>query len=346
MVNIAEPLSSIFICLSYLCYLSSVSHTTTLLSPSKVASPSILSHIFTTIGFVVFLTISCLYKETAITLIGIVIGTSIIIVFSHFISKYQSSGFSLFLHLHWIGVCLGSFILYFLFRKLLVASPYELQIFCPYLPQSISSLFIDSCSRYSLRGSTITPLLVLARDTLTMLFSLFSTPLRGVLPILSSSNSSHSSSSTYSSFYLDQSQLIRRAENPFAFLDNTTEKIFSFSYLHFRYMYLLLYPQDLCAEYAFNCIPKVSTWEDDGRYRARFPLLVYVALLFIGFYGLHCVWRHTRGQQQLSSKDKKVMNIHLLDTFHPLGILISLMFLVIPFIPASGVRSLTLVSPS
>lgn len=31
-----------------------------------------------------------------------------------------------------------------------------------------------------------------------------------------------------------------------------------FQYLHFRYFYLLVWPTSLCAEYAFDCIPKVS----------------------------------------------------------------------------------------
>ena len=50
-----------------------------------------------------------------------------------------------------------------------------------------------------------------------------------------------------SSLYLGDSELIRRAENPFRFLHGI-EKIFSYAYLHFRYCSLLLLPWQLCAE--------------------------------------------------------------------------------------------------
>lgn len=57
--------------------------------------------------------------------------------------------------------------------------------------------------------------------------------------------------------YLGNSELIRKAENPFTFLKGQ-ERLLSYIYLHFRYFYLLLLPIQLCAEYAFNCIPSVS----------------------------------------------------------------------------------------
>merc|ERR1711871_1076770 len=65
-------------------------------------------------------------------------------------------------------------------------------------------------------------------------------------------------STVMNSVYLESSQLIRKAENPFSFLSGT-EKALSLMYLHFRYMYVLLLPIQLCPEYAFDCIQSLST---------------------------------------------------------------------------------------
>ena len=77
------------------------------------------------------------------------------------------------------------------------------------------------------------------------------------------------------SLYLGTSDLIRRAENPFAFLGGR-EKALSLVYLHFRYLYVLLWPRQLSAEYAFDCIPKVSSLDDP---RNAYGLVVYAGLL-------------------------------------------------------------------
>jgi hypothetical protein len=67
----------------------------------------------------------------------------------------------------------------------------------------------------------------------------------------------------FSKAYLGESQLIRRAENPYAFLETRTEKILSYMHLHYRYFMLLVYPKEQCAEYAYDCIPKVTSLADD-----------------------------------------------------------------------------------
>eukprot|EP01041_Mallomonas_annulata_P010329 gene10329-21554_t len=122
------------------------------------------------------------------------------------------------------------------------------------------------------------------------------------------------------SLYLGKSELIRKAENPFAFLTGT-ERMFSIAYLHFRYMFVMIYPKDLSAEYAFDCISKVSDIHD---VRNIYTLMTYGSLL-IGFgIGLVCV---------LFPRIQSSKYI----TLNPTAILIALIGLVVPFLPASGV---------
>lgn len=58
--------------------------------------------------------------------------------------------------------------------------------------------------------------------------------------------------------YLNASQLLRRAENPFAFLTDRATKVYSMLYLYFRYVYLLLWPREQSPEYSYDCIPAVG----------------------------------------------------------------------------------------
>jgi hypothetical protein len=222
-VNIAEPLSSIFLCLAYLCYLSSIAPTTALLSLPNASDspsseprppPSLLRHLFFAIGFVAFLVISLLYKETAITLVAIVIGTSALVLVAHCLSltpTFATSVSFFLLHGSWIGLSLASFLFYFLFRKLLVASPEDLSVLCPFLPPSASWLLSNSCPHTAIASplslaSSSSSLILLCRDTIAMLVSLFSTPLSTALSLVPSlvTNSSSPSPpppvSAYSSF--------------------------------------------------------------------------------------------------------------------------------------------------
>ena len=90
--------------------------------------------------------------------------------------------------------------------------------------------------------------------------------------------------------FLEQSELIRKAENPFAFLHGQ-EYVLSMMYLHFRYLYLLLWPDPLCAEYSFDCIPKVSSTVD---VRNLYSLASYLTLLSFLCTGLWEVMSNIR----------------------------------------------------
>lgn len=80
---------------------------------------------------------------------------------------------------------------------------------------------------------------------------------------------------------LQHSQLIRKAENPFAFLTGW-DWIRSVNYLQAKYAQLLFFPSELCAEYSFDCIPAVVSWMDP---RNALSLALNVAAV-LGF--AHC----------------------------------------------------------
>ena len=153
--------------------------------------------------------------------------------------------------------------------------------------------------------------------------------------------------------YLGESRLLRKAENPFSFLKGQ-EKILSMMYLHFRYFYQLLWPENLCAEYAFDCIPKVSSLQDP---RALLTIGFYVLLVSSFFYFLWWVAVPTKEElknvkkESLSAvvesdneiklkagqepvKDKSVRSVAWTTTYE--HYLLSLVWMIVPFIPASG----------
>lgn len=84
------------------------------------------------------------------------------------------------------------------------------------------------------------------------------------------------------SFYLGNSGLLRKAENPFATLVGY-EKLYSLCYLHFRYLYQLVYPIRLVAEYSYNCIPKVESLSDE---RMVYVVSMYIGLLVLILVGI------------------------------------------------------------
>jgi hypothetical protein len=97
--------------------------------------------------------------------------------------------------------------------------------------------------------------------------------------------------------YLGDSELIRKAENPFAFLESE-EKKFSLFYLHFRYFYILLWPSTLCAEYAFDCIPKVSNIKDFRNLYSIGLYLSLILLIIIGIFKITKFCKHKRIQRE------------------------------------------------
>jgi hypothetical protein len=70
-----------------------------------------------------------------------------------------------------------------------------------------------------------------------------------------------SDSLSLSSSTLESSGLIRKAENPFAFLSGAA-RVLSLNMLQAKYAQLLLFPRYLSAEYSFNCIPAVESLHD------------------------------------------------------------------------------------
>lgn len=138
------------------------------------------------------------------------------------------------------------------------------------------------------------------------------------------------------SLYLGSSDLIRKAENPFAFLDGRKEKFLSMMYLHFRYLYVLLFPVELCAEYAFDCIQKVSDFAD---VRNIYTFLMYgfvILLLIYEFYGLR-----QRCPKQLAaiSRPSEMQEMSECTMLKPEALLVALSWFVVTFIPISGVNT-------
>jgi Domain of unknown function (DUF1736) len=160
------------------------------------------------------------------------------------------------------------------------------------------------------------------------------------------------------SSYLGESRLLRKAENPFSFLKGR-EKILSMMYLHFRYFYQLLWPEHLCAEYAFDCIPKVSSLQDP---RALLTIGFYCLLVSSFFYLLW--WVAVPTSEELKAVRKKSENAAEEESIDIGGVenvrkveggaggdksvrsgvwittyehyLLSLVWMIVPFIPASG----------
>lgn len=80
--------------------------------------------------------------------------------------------------------------------------------------------------------------------------------------------------------YLGSSELLRRAENPFAFLHGLP-KVLSTLHLYVRYVGVLLWPAEQAPEYSFDCIPAVQGWEDPRNLWAA--ALVLAVVLAVGW---------------------------------------------------------------
>ena len=143
----------------------------------------------------------------------------------------------------------------------------------------------------------------------------------GVLPLMLRTLDAVRSEKVRRSVFLERSELIRRAENPFAALVGQ-EKMLSLAYLHFRYLALLLWPHPLSAEYSFDCIPKVSLMNDPRNLLSMATYSSTLVALGIG------VWRVFFPEV----KSEAIRPMISAENFVNL-----LGWLVISFVPASGV---------
>jgi hypothetical protein len=330
--------------------------------PRSLTLRGVLWWMLTVVLWVVCVVASILFKETGITLLAIILGSSVLALLTRALrvlvksrsnsssrativtaptsgegvldakiekkqselhtmgscdqtSKYVTSSW-LWNHIAWIVLCVLVILAYFVFRAVLVASPDS--------GTSLSSLLRAPSPGKTSLPARLQNLLSVVGDTVSMLLRLVLGPL---VPSLREAKAASTSS-----FYLDESQLIRKAENPFAFLD-PAEKAMSLMYLHFRYFFLLLWPRELCAEYAFDCIPKVSSWEDNGNYRLVYPLVMYAALMVAVLRGVYrLVFPLPVPVAEGGADDVGVRDDD------PPATLTAILLLVVPFVPASGVR--------
>ena len=128
------------------------------------------------------------------------------------------------------------------------------------------------------------------------------------------------------SVYLEKSELIRKAENPFAFLPPGLPKVLSYMYLHFRYMWLLLWPTELSAEYAFDCIPSVSSAASPQFLAALCTYITVFALIIFSLVGTIKV----RRSEKDGDFEHGVRPVALQFMQH------ALLLMIVPFVPASG----------
>ena len=347
MVNIAEPLSCIFFSAGLLMYMTSIQETdeyegeATEKKTTKNSSASdvhsfwyYLKTILQMVFWTFFLVLSILFKETGITVLGVVFGLSVLKMLAAVLSKLVSStqnsshNISFSKHFGWLLFSIVMLVGYFVFRALIVSTETD-------ITEDIDSMS-DKCGTNDAFGLNIVVSKVLAffktmQNSVNMLCHLLLTPLlslKGVVLGVDNATENLTSAADVSSFYLDDSALIRKAENPFAFLQGQ-EKVLSLMYLHFRYFFLMVWPVDLSPEYAFNCIPSVATIEDDGNYRAVLAMVMYVCIVLAAFYGLYSM---VFKKKYLQSKNEEgYLSDHAL--------LLSVILMVVPFIPAAGVRT-------
>ena len=375
----AEPISGIFYCVALIIYMLWFDMCR---APRDLSAWSVLWWALSAVVCVIAVIISVLFKETGITILAIIFGLSAISLTASIVrlfsnsdnqathgdktmpgpihsdtstscssdnthNEIRSSGLTITTdcvqdqhrhsperntvwvcnHLAWMVLAVGIIIGYFVFRAQLVS------------PSRPTATEAGGNVEDATWLSFLQQMVSAVSATSSMLIRLV---LGAIFPSLRDSTAASTSS-----FYLDESQLIRKAENPFAFL-NPTEKAYSVLYLHFRYFYLLLWPQELCSEYAFDCIPKVTSWTDEGRYRLLYPLVMYASLLITVIYGLKKVLVPSPVRGRLDTDDAVVVSLHAETSSlpwtndAPYCILIEVLLLIVPFIPASGVRLCTL----
>lgn len=297
-----------------------------------------------------FICIAYLVKETGVTVAGVIAACSGAILVTYLIvwlfNKRNTNSLimSISSHVYWIIFSFSALGSYILLRILIVIYD-PIQLFAniyvsaqfhrvlKYLPSSVHSMIMPSYSGFhqtrpfELRNGV--------RISITQIINAVYKYCTGV-----------DENGNSNSFYLGNSQLIRRAENPFSFLVGE-EKMYSLMYLHFRYFYQLWNPEKLAAEYAYNCIPSVSTLDDP---RMPAVLLLYCALLVVVLIGLYAliqaVYKYQTGsvtsKYKGSTRNSSVANNNLRLLFRrydvkPEAVLVGMCWLIVPFLPAAGV---------
>lgn len=391
-VNLAEPIGGLLYCIAFILYYWCIQD-----AEKRYSATYVQGLVHVTVGVIFFIIVisGLLFKETIVTLFGLIFATSFLKILQHVMiacrstactSKHTSAMTTtsstspststggdkktpkdekgklspsatnennneewvhtirmIWYHIFWLIFSVLMLLIYFMFRTLLVVSPdytlYQI-IICNTNAVVNNSNNIISLPAYLYPhqgcNSDIPSVMSLVKtslyDTSKMLQKLFVSP---ISQYFTNSEISGDIAPVKLSFYLDESELIRKAENPFSLLHGW-EKFLSLTYLHFRYFYILLYPHHLSAEYAFDCIPKVSSWIDNGEYRSMYALALYGSLFVWGCAGLYHALRYASISKLRSENSENFMSV---SSFSCDACILSIGWLVIPFIPASGVRS-------
>lgn len=136
--------------------------------------------------------------------------------------------------------------------------------------------------------------------------------------------------------YLNASQLLRRAENPYAFLSPPQVKIMSMLYLYFRYFFLLIWPMEQSPEYSFDCIPSIQDWQD---YRFLVALATIAGIFVFGIYSC-CVLQLSTDRSSVpdSQSDKKEIATPPAEKNSASTALFEgMIWLIISFLPLTGI---------
>lgn len=303
-VNMAEPLSCIFYISAFLLYRGDISARTAQTTNNVLLD--LVSFLRKLLWICCVLT-AAVIKETGITAGALVIGDCLISLLQSLntVGKF-SDGLKMWIWLRtgWMFIVTLSFLFYVVLRVVIVKTDIQ--------------EFFATCLMFVTGES---------REALQHLLALWEI-----------------GGNSADSLYLGSSELIRKAENPFAFLNNPIERILSLMYLHYRYILLLIWPFHLCAEYAFDCIPKISDISD---YRNFYTIIIYSGIIFIGFVGLYNLILPSSAYMHATKKEESSNSqFSVLSSSRPESVLVALCWFVVSFAPISGVILLVKITQS
>lgn len=326
-VNLAEPLGCAFYCCGFLAYWYS---TRSLISRLQSkwhlwnVLMILLGTLLATTIWTVCMFFSVLTKETGVTLAGVVVGTAVASLLECMGRRIAKSN----RNPGWLNFLRESTCLCF-----------DLGWLRTWV--AVQWVWILAAV-LSVAGYTFFRMVTASYDLVPLVDTLLSTSLKDintseVLTWVRTLLDSHQGG-VGGDLYLGKSELIRKAENPFAFLVGN-ERALSLAYLHFRYFFVLLWPQQLSAEYAFDCIPKVSSTSDP---RNVLTAMLYLGLIVAILVGIVCTLFPKSASFEADSEDEDGPILSSTPSagrtmLNPSALLISLIWLVVPFIPASGV---------